>query len=56
MAEIRPVTVYWLGTIVTLSPRFSAVFLVMGPIQDLATPRKSLLKYWLVFLKVLQLP
>jgi len=39
MAEIGVVTVYWFGTIVTLSPRFSAVFLVMGPIQDLVTAR-----------------
>jgi len=55
MAEIRLVTVYWFGTIVTLSPRFSAVFLVMGPIQDLATARNSpeVLPY---FLKILLLP
>lgn len=39
MAEIKLVTVYWFGTIVTLSPRFYAVFLVIGPIQDLATAR-----------------
>ena len=26
MAEKRPATVYWFGTIVTLSPRSSAVF------------------------------